>query len=598
MRAGRSVAALTAIVVLTATGAACTGDDDGPSLATTPPTAEGTAPPPTEVPPSSSPSTVGVPATVDAVPAASSAPPVTSAAGPAPMTITIDLAPSAVWADGSPITAADFECTWRASRSMPGSADTEGYDLITSVTSGSSDRQVVIALDDVYAPYRTLFDSVLQASTVTDCDDVSADFAATPPSAAGPYRVESWDADRAVLVRNEHHAGEPARTERVVLARMNDPVAEAAALQRGEVDFIYPELGPAVAPLVADPAVEASFAAGRDGESVWFQQLDGPLADPVLRAALSMSIDRQAQFDAIYRPAFDAVGFAAAVPDCGPTVPGPYCPAGTFANTFDPFGAAQLLATNGWVRDADGWWSKDGVVPDLRFMVDSGNGRRELAQQALIAQLATLGFRVVADNCDAACVFDQRLPALDYDIAMYTSTARADPAYLTPRFTCEQVPSAESGFVGANVQGWCNTEASDALHRADRTLDPAARATLVQEVVRAMAADHVLLPLATFPTVGAWRPDRVGGPVAAELGNERAFDNVAAWEDVDGDGQVVIGAEQWPACLNPVTECGDAWWYRWAVADLTLPAVWRTTAGGGFEPTDLVVDEPIVTVDG
>jgi hypothetical protein len=231
-------------------------------------------------------------------------------------------------------------------------------------------------------------------------------------------------------------------------------------------------------------------------------------------------------------------------------------------------------------------------------MVDTGNARRELAQDVLIAQLAALGFRVVRDNCDAACVFDQRLPALDYDITMYTSAARADPAYLTPRFTCEEIPSAESGFVGDNVQGWCNEQASDALHVADRTLDPAARAAVVQDAVRAMAADHVLLPLAAFPAVGAWRPDRLGGPVAGELANDRAFDNVEAWEDLDGDGQLVIGAEQWPSCLNPVTACADASWYRWTVADLTLPAVWRTTADGGFEITDLVADDPTVDMAG
>ena len=31
------------------------------------------------------------------------------------MTITYEISPDAVWEDGSPITAADFECTWQAS---------------------------------------------------------------------------------------------------------------------------------------------------------------------------------------------------------------------------------------------------------------------------------------------------------------------------------------------------------------------------------------------------------------------------------------------------------------------------------------------------
>ena len=32
------------------------------------------------------------------------------------MTITVDINPDAVWQDGSPITVADVECTWRAAR--------------------------------------------------------------------------------------------------------------------------------------------------------------------------------------------------------------------------------------------------------------------------------------------------------------------------------------------------------------------------------------------------------------------------------------------------------------------------------------------------
>ena len=63
-----------------------------------------------------------------------------------------------------------------------------------------------------------------------------------------------------------------------------------------------------------------------------------------------------------------------------------------------------------------------------------------------------------------------------------------------------------------------------------------------------MAADHVLLPLAAFPTVGAWRD----GPPRADRSapswrTTGAFDNLEEWTDLDGDGQIVIGAEQWPA---------------------------------------------------
>ena len=64
----------------------------------------------------------------------------------------------------SPITVADLECTWQAYLNTPGSLTTVGYDQITSVAQGESDKQAVISFATVYAPYKTLFNPILQAS--------------------------------------------------------------------------------------------------------------------------------------------------------------------------------------------------------------------------------------------------------------------------------------------------------------------------------------------------------------------------------------------------------------------------------------------------
>ena len=101
-------------------------------------------------------------------------------------------------------------------------------------------------------------------------------------------------------------------------------------------------------------------------------------------------------------------------------------------------------------------WAKDGEVPEIRWMVNAGNTRRENTQAYLIPLLAEAGFNVIADNCDAACVFQQRLPAGDYDLAMYISTAPPDPSYLVPSFAGDQIPTEENGFAGQNFSYWDN----------------------------------------------------------------------------------------------------------------------------------------------
>ncbi|NCY17688.1 MAG: hypothetical protein EBX39_13200, partial [Actinobacteria bacterium] len=90
--------------------------------------------------------------------------------------------------------------------------------------------------------------------------------------------------------------------------------------------------------------------------------------------------------------------------------------------------------------------------------------------------------------------------------------------------------------------------------------------------------------------------DQVGGPVDADLNNYQAFINFNEWEDVDGDGQIVIGAEQWPGCLNPITECANSSWYVWTVAFPLGMGVYDTTNDGDYVVTPMMAGEPVVEI--
>jgi len=100
-----------------------------------------------------------------------------------------------------------------------------------------------------------------------------------------------------------------------------------------------------------------------------------------------------------------------------------------------------------------------------------------------------------------------------------------------------------------------------------------------------------MLPTFQFPKSGLWRTDKVGGPVDADLNNYAAFINFNQWTDVDGDGQIVIGAEQWPGCLNPITECANSSWYVWTVAFPTSMGVYDTTNDGEYVVTPMMRSE-------
>jgi peptide/nickel transport system substrate-binding protein len=372
-----------------------------------------------------------------------------------------------------------------------------------------------------------------------------------------------------------------------------DSDTEIASLKAGEVDFIYPQFYAGIEDAVKQENIQSQIDYGGDYEGLYFQQKCGPFADPNYRAAFSMSIDREALFEQIYIP----LGGKDLL-QCGPMVPGPYCNGDEFAKSYDPAGAEKLLTENGWSKNAEGMWANpNGEVPDVRWIINTGNTRRESTQAYLIPLLTAAGFKVRADNCDAACYFERRLPAMDYDLAMYISTAPPDPSYLTSSFVCDMIPTEANKNVGQNFNGWCNAEASDLMYASDVDADATTRADKIKQSLVLMAKEHVMLPLMQFPKSGFARTDKVAGPWNGELNNYQAFRNIHQWQDVDGDGQIVLGAEQWPECLNPITECANSSWMVWTTSFQVLPGAYTTTNDSTYVVTNLLTGEATVKIN-
>ncbi len=510
--------------------------------------------------------------------------------------ITYELSENAVWNDGTPITVADFQCGMDAALNTPGSLSTAGYDSITSISEGDSPTQIVVEMDTVYAPYKTLWDAeLLKADEIEDCNDVTDDFAEGVKFSGREWIQESWSPEQIVWVPNPGYTGSKVpQAERMVIVPAEDG---ATLLKSGDVDFIFPQAYTGIDDDLNDPNIEYDSALGTAYEAFYFMQVDddraGPFADDDFRQAFSKSIDMDGVYDQIYAP----LAQGAPLLTCGPIAPGPYCDPETFADTYDPDGATQILTDAGWTLNGDGLWENpDGEVPEVRFMVSSPNPRRESTQAYLIPLLRESGFNVVADNCEAVpCVFQTRLPGLDYDMTMYISTVSPDPTYLKDSFTCAAIPTEENGFQGQGQQGWCNEEASALIEESDVTIDEEERARLVKEGIALMREDAVLLPLLQFPLVGAYRTDKIAN-TQAELGNYRAVNDWWQWEDVDGDGQLVFGAEQFPdpSCPNPINECANSSWYVWTVSFAALPAPFDATSSNTFEITEMLASEPVV----
>ena len=68
-------------------------------------------------------------------------------------------------------------------------------------------------------------------------EEQGRDFAKEGPICTGPYKVESFVKEKAVMVRNEYYWDGEVPFERVEIPSIDDPNTRAMALQSGEVNF-------------------------------------------------------------------------------------------------------------------------------------------------------------------------------------------------------------------------------------------------------------------------------------------------------------------------------------------------------------------------
>lgn len=129
------------------------------------------------------------------------------------------------------------------------------------------------------------------------------------PIGTGPYRFVEWrPSDAVIMERNPEYWGEPASFERLVFRVIPDNTTRLLELQAGRIhgmDGIEPAQAEAIA---SDPAFTLYSEPGLNVGYLAINAASERLADPELRRAISMAIDRdklvRLGLDGIGRPAF------------------------------------------------------------------------------------------------------------------------------------------------------------------------------------------------------------------------------------------------------------------------------------------------------
>ena len=452
-----------------------------------------------------------------------------------PFTVTYNIRDDAVWSDGTPMTSEDIRFTWQAVLDTTGTLSTSGVDLITDVDT-SDPKTAVLTFSEPYAPWADLFGGgtgfFLKSNEFTDRTDLADDMLESIPWSGGPWVLQSWSTEEAVLVRNDAFwdADRVPLLDQVTFVPREDTDTEIIALQTGEVAAIFPQPSPGVNERLTMDGIEFTVAGGVVYEGLWPNQRSPQspiLAELAVREALAHAIDRQEIFDTVMAPIYPS----GEVLQCAGWVPnvGDWC-ADDFADVTQDFErAAQILTDAGWARNDDGVWEKDGTPLVIEWNTVAGNKRREDVQALVQEQVADFGIRFDINNLDAAELFQNRLPTLDFGMGLYANVTSPDPS-VTTLYDASQIPTEENGFSGQNAMAWDNAAVTELTRQADRELDPEVRLDLVHQIGAEARADVAWIPLYQLPNLTAWRSDRLGGPIGTFTASSYGgFSNMYDW---------------------------------------------------------------------
>jgi peptide/nickel transport system substrate-binding protein len=417
-----------------------------------------------------------------------------------PMRLTYTIRKNAKWSDGVPVTGKDFKFTWQTTQNAKYKEhiDPLGYEDIRSVTGNGKTVKIVFKRN--FAAWRGLFNYVLpqHALAGTDMLTVWNDCICNPkkgnaPIGDGPFLLTRFDRGSGItLTRNSRGwYGKRAKLDSIVFRFITNTNSEIQAIRSGEVDAIYPQPQLALADLRSQAGLKVVSHVGLQYEHIEIQQgaKGNPLAKQKwLRQALMLSVNRAAAAKALYGNLNPSVGpLQSLVRLKGEK---------GYSNDFGKWNysttkIANLMRAHNCSKGGDGIYRCGGTKVSFDFASTTGNALRALAFTIFQDQAQKAGIEFRNGFVPAGTLFGSKLPAHDFDLAMFTYLVTVDPHYNVSTLSC--------GNPG-NYTEYCNRTATNLLARSDRELNDAKRLALVKAVGKIVANDIPMIPLFQRPT--------------------------------------------------------------------------------------------------
>ncbi len=366
------------------------------------------------------------------------------------LTYTFTLKDGLKWSDGSDLTAADFEYSWKRAADPKTAADyaylfdivAKGEDGLVNATASEDGKTFTVVLNAPCAYFLDLCAFPAFYPVKQEVVEAAADWQTNPGAwcqeagfvTSGAYILESWTHNESmVYVKNpNYYRADEVKIEEVHYMLSDDDTAIYAAYNSGDLDFIDTVPTDEIAALLENPEF---FIVDQLGTYYVSFNVKSPIFEGLsveqaanMRKAISLLIDRgyiaenigqtgQLPANTFIPPSMmDGNGGEFRTNDDGYTYPdeasvGYYNPEYSDANVEE---AISLMESAGYVFDESGMLSAETPL-SLNYLVNETTGHIAIAE-AIQQDLAVIGIDMVIDTVEWNIFLEER-KAGNFDFA-------------------------------------------------------------------------------------------------------------------------------------------------------------------------------------
>jgi len=414
------------------------------------------------------------------------------------LTVTYRLRPGVAWHDGTPLTSADVRFTWELIMNRKANVvSREGYDRISAVDTPDA-LTVVVRFRQYYAPFLTLFTTILPRHLLANVEDINKAAFNRAPVGTGPFRFKEWRLAEAIVLEANpaYFRGRP-NLDGILYRVIPDGNIMLTQLKAGEVDIVS-NVGMAYLDQVkAVSGVRAVMTPNMIWEHLDFNLDNALFQDAKVRQAIALALDRQGIIAGVVK--------GAASPAVGDQSPlsWAYNPA-LRAPARDVAAAKELLAQAGFKQGPDGVFAKAGRRLSFNLVTTAGNKTREAVANAIVQQLKEAGVEATVRLADVPVFFGDVLRARRFEAAMFAWVAGLDPDNAS-LWHSRNIPGAGNNYQGQNYAGWRNPEVDSLAEQGARLVDVGARRQAYFRIQELIVQEAPVIPLYFRSNVDAVR---------------------------------------------------------------------------------------------